>query len=193
MRYFTRLTAAVGLLFGVATLGLSQDQKKAPADDESKGAMPGPTHQQLAKRAGLYATTTHFKPSADVPAIESTGSVKLSSVLGGRFLSEETLGKTPGAPITGIRLWGYNNGSKQYEAMWTYTGSTAIMTMFGKSKDDGKTVEYQAAFDDEAGEKMKLRVVTRQVDNDHFTVELIAKAADGTDGPAFKTTYARQK
>ena len=34
---------------------------------------------------------------------------------------------------------------------------------------------------------------TAGMDDDHFTVELYAKTADGKKGPAMETTYTRKK
>src|SRR5438132_5543499 len=61
----------------------------------------------------------------------------------------------------------------KYEATWTYTGSTATMTLTGTGKDDGRTIEYTASIE-QKGTQMTLYVVLKHVDDDKFTVELYA-------------------
>jgi hypothetical protein len=92
-----------------------------------------------------------------------------------------------------VRLVGYNNATKQYEASWTYSLSTAIMTMTGSGNDEGKLIEWAAHFMNEKGAKQSLYVTTRQLDDDHFVVELFGKTPDGEKGPTVETTYTRKK
>jgi hypothetical protein len=113
--------------------------------------------------------------------------------LHGRFLLEENTGTQFGQPYKGVRLVGYNNATKQYEASWTYSLSTAIMTMTGTGKDEGKIIEWTAHFMNEKGAKQSLFVTTRQFDEDHVVVELFGKTPDGEKGPAVETTYTRKK
>ena len=126
------------------------------------------------------------------PATESSGTAKISSAVGGRFLLEENSGTFMGETISGLRLLGFNNTTNQYQACWTYTMSTAILTLTGASTDNGKTVTLKGSFD-EGGTKQNLKVITRQLDADHFVVELIGETPDGKDGPVLSTTYSRMK
>ena len=114
-------------------------------------------------------------------------------VLGGRFLHEEDAGSFMGQPTEGARTYGYNNAAKQYEATWMYTHQTAIMTMTGTSKDEGKTVTYDASFTADKGMKVPFRIVVKQLDDDRFSVEMVQKQLGGTDGARFETTYTRKK
>jgi hypothetical protein len=74
-----------------------------------------------------------------------------------------------------------------------YTGSTGLMRLVGTSKDDGKTVEYTATFEQGNGQKMTLSVAQRFVDDDTIVVELVAKNPDGSKGPTLETTYKRKR
>lgn len=184
------------------TAGSSLAQKSGqaaagPAADEMKRALmdaaPGPSHQQLAKRVGKYTTVTRFVPQPGATAMESSGTSRISLVLDGRFLLEEDSATFMGQASSGLRLWGYNNATKRYEACWTYTMSTAILTLTGTTGDAGKTVTFAGGYDDENGVKQMLKVVTRQLDNDRFVVELTAQTPDGKDGATLTTTYTRTK
>ena len=90
-------------------------------------------------------------------------------------------------------MLGYNNASKRYEAVWTYTMSTAIMTMNGTSPDGGKTINFNASWDEEGGAKRSLQVSMRLIDDDHFVVELTDRAADGKQSAVLVTTYSRKE
>jgi hypothetical protein len=150
-------------------------------------------HTQLAKRAGEYTTVTKFSMQPGGPANESTGTAKLTVILDGRFLMEEDAGMFMGQPTKGIRIWGYDNGTKQYESSWMYTGSTGIMRLTGNSNDGGKTIKFAATFNDESGTKQTFDAALRFLDDDHFVVGLYAKMPDGKPGPTFDTTYTRKK
>jgi hypothetical protein len=112
--------------------------------------------------------------------------------LDGRFLVEEDSGNFAGQPSKGFKMIGYNNASKRYEGIWTYTMSTAIMTLNGTSADGGKTVSFAASFDNEGGLKEKLNIFLRKIDDDHFVVDLRGTMPDGKPGPRLETTYTRR-
>ena len=156
-------------------------------------SMPGPVHQQLAKRAGEYTTVTKFSVQPGAAAVESTGTAKLTAILDGRFLLEEDAGVFMGQQTRGTRIWGYDNGAKQYESAWMYSGSTGIMRLTGNTSDGGKTMNFVATFNDENGVKQTFDAALRLVDDDHFVVGLYARGPDGSRGPTFDTTYTRKK
>lgn len=153
-------------------------------------AQPGPQHAQLMKLAGEYTTTETFYAPGSEPQ-ESTGTAKLKPILGGRFLEEENSGKSLARSYFGMRLYGYNNGSKQYEAIWIYDGSTAFLVLDGASDDDGKTIRYSGAFLGPGGQKQTLRVTLAQQDADHFSVKLLGESGGGMS--TLETVYTRVK
>jgi hypothetical protein len=151
-------------------------------------AAPGDPQAFLAKRAGDYTRVIKFVGQSG----EWAGTSKISVVLGGRFILEENQDTVFGRPVEGIRLWGYNNVTKQYEAAWMYTMSTAITKLTGSSDDGGKTVEYTGTSDEPRG-KVPLHASVKQIDDDHFVVTLSTAGPDGKDSPFQETTYARKK
>ena len=164
------------------------------AEDMQNGmqnAIPGAAHSNLAKLAGEYTTATKafFEPGA--PPQESTGQAKLWMTLDGRFLAEDDSANFMGQPTKGFRMIGYNNASKRYEGIWTYTMSTSIMTLKGTSKDGGKTITFEGSFDDPSG--IKLDIILRQTGDDSFVVDSTGKTSDGKPGPRLVTTYTRKK
>jgi hypothetical protein len=187
-------THAVGWL--VATAGLVLAPALAWPDDPKEGSaqgQPGPVHRAMARYAGEFTTLTKFWMKPGDRPVETKGTAKLRSILGGRFLLEENSGAMLGQPFQGLRLTGYNSATEKFESTWVYTGGTATMSLVGTSKDGGKTVSYTATYEAQKGVKTTLYVVTRQIDDDHFTIELFAKTPDGKKGPAFETSYTRKK
>lgn len=185
-----------GSAFGQAQQSAAQQQQAtlSPQQQEEMqkafaAAQPGQQHAGLMKRAGEYTTKETFYAPGQEPQ-ESSGTAKLKSILGGRFLEEENSGTSFGQPYTGLRLYGYNNGSKQYEAIWIYNGSTAFLVLDGTSDDDGKTVRYSGAFLGPSGEKQALRVTIAQQDADHFTVKLLGEGPGGGTS-TLETVYTR--
>jgi hypothetical protein len=173
----------------------AQNPTTSPAQEEAlqalaAAAQPGPVHAELMKRAGDYTTTETFYAPGTEPQ-QSTGTAKVKSILGGRFLEEENSGDSFGAPSSGLRLYGYNNASKQYEAVWIYNGSTAFLVLDGASDDNGKTVRYSGAFLGPGGAQ-KLRVTITQEDADHFVVKLLGEGPGDTTS-TLETVYTRIK
>jgi len=199
---------ALGFLF-VPPTTLSRQKQDASADRQKPGAaagemtpemkaamaamMPGPAHQKLAELAGQWTTHSKFT-LAGAPSEETDGTARISVVMGGRFLHEEAQGTMMGMPVQSAKLIGYNNGSKKYESVWTYTLGTNMMTMTGASKDAGKTIRFDAAWDNESGVREKIKITYAFADANHFTVTMGGgEMPDGSEGPEMVTTYTRKK
>lgn len=177
------------ILFAIALVLASS----GGAQGQMQTAAPGPVHKQLAKRAGEYTTVTRFTAQPGAKPVDSNGAAKFSVILDGRFLLEEDSLIFMGQETKGTRLWGYDNATKEFVSVWAYTGSTGLMNLTGTSKDDGKTVNFVASFNDESGAKQVFEATVRHIDDDHFVVGLYAKNPDGSRGPAFETTFNRKK
>ena len=191
---------AAMILSAAATCGQGATQQKpaTPAEPTqaemqamAEAATPGPVHTKLMKLAGEYSVTMKFFSDPRAEPIESSGTATLKPILGGRFLEEENSGDSFGQPYSGERIYGYNKGSKQYEAIWIYTGSTAFLVLNGTSDDDGKTVRYSGAFLGPDGKPQELHVTFKQVDSDHFIVRLFG-SGPADSAPVVETTYTRK-
>jgi hypothetical protein len=178
---------AAGLV--LATTIQAQD-RQAQRDAAVAAGQPGPVHHELAKLAGEYTTVSKFTPQPGAQAMESEGTARISVILDGRFISEENTGSMVGVPLKGFRLTGYNSGTGQYEGCWLYTMATGIMSLTGTSKDEGKTVDWVASYNDPQGQKQTLHVINRQLDAGHFVVVL---KMPNDKGPVLETTYTRKK
>jgi hypothetical protein len=142
------------------------------------------------KLAGDYVVRTKYYWVKGQPPQESEGTTRFSTILEGRFLVEEDHGRFIDQPSSGFRIFGYNNGSGQYEATWFYTMSTATLSMTGHSRDGGKTIEYAAPFEESPKRIKRLFVKIRNVGEDQFVIEL---SGELPDDPRVETTYTRKK
>jgi hypothetical protein len=198
-RPFAKIVFAGLLSFLFVLSALAQDktpdkrENAAPAAQAmGQAATPGPPQEFLAKRAGEYTRVIKFVGQPGADAMQFSGTSKISVVLDGRFILEENSDVAFGRPVHGMRLWGYNNVTKQYEAVWTYTMSTAILMLTGTSSDGGKTIEYTGTTDEPNG-KIPLHARVHQIDADNFVVALYSKTPDGKEAAFQETTYSRKK
>lgn len=171
--------------------GMSPEMMKQMQEMMKDAAAPGPEHQQMAKKAGDWTTKTKFSMPG-MPAEETTGTAKISMILGGRFLVEDSKGTMMGQPFEAHKLVGYNKATREYEGIWAYTMGTSLMNLTGTSEDGGKTVNYKASYAEAPGPKETLSITCKSIDDDHFTVTL-SDAGGQTGGATMETTYERKK
>lgn len=193
---------ASALTLAFLTTAWAQSPQHIATSPEIKGQMkavettqPGPPHGDLMKLAGTYSTHSKFYFQPGSPPQVSDGWARLYGALDGRFLIEENGGGVADHSFKGLRIYGYNNGSKRYEGTWTYTGSTSMMSLKGTSRDGGKTVEFIADFDDDGAVPPGTRftVTMTRSDNDHLTFVLTARNPDGSPGARVEEAYTRKK
>lgn len=178
---------------GFATRARGQDahgHDDAPAatqpTNDPKFARPAAAHERLARRAGKYKTAIRFKSKAPTGDLVSEGQAELRMTLDGRFLIDENSGVLMGRNFTGLRMTGYNNATRRYEATWADTNATGLVQLVGESKDDGKTVEYKAKFETANG-SLDFNAIDRQVDDDSFVITILA------GGSVLDVTYTRAR
>lgn len=177
----------MGLAVALLALCVVVD-RAAPVFAQAHGGAVGPEQAFLAKRAGTYSRVIKFVGQPG----EWKGTSKISVILGGRFISEENRDAVFGRPVEGMRIFGYDDSTKQYEMISMYTMSTAITKFAGTSNDGGRTVRY-AAISSEPQGQVPLHALVRQIDNDHFVVTLSTRGPDGKDKPFQETSYTRER
>ncbi len=189
--------AALSLILLTATNTPAQGDAHAKQDNAppaaSSSMKPGAPQESLAKLAGDYTRIIKFLGPAGAGMAASSGTAKISSVLGGRFLLEESTDTVMGRTVDGLRLYGYNNGTKQYEMVRTYTMSTAMTMMTGTSSDGGKTIDFVGTTDAAGKAGAPLHAQFRVLSDDNFIVTLSTIGDDGKDAPFQSTEYTRKK
>jgi hypothetical protein len=186
-------TFGFALVVTLSAGGLALSDDKGAKAKEGMADKPGPVHEALARRAGDYDTVSRFTPSAGATPVESKGTAKITPAVDGRFLLEESTGTLFGQPVKALRLLGYNSRTKQYEATWTYSMATGMMSMTGTSSDGGKTIEWTEINPTGRGAASPLHITTRYIDDDKFVTEMTMRAADGKVGPTLEAIYTRKK
>jgi hypothetical protein len=186
--FLARLAAAAALALG-ASAWIAKPDPERPAQDESP---PGPRHERLMKLAGHYSSVTKFV-NGDAAAPETTGEATFTSILGGRFLLQEEKGTMFGQPFETRKTYGYHAGTKRYEGVWIYTGSTAMMTLSGTSADEGKTIAFDASYEISPGKKKNLDVTMTELGPDKFSIVLKSKPDESGKGATMETIYTRKK
>ncbi|HKO03669.1 MAG TPA: DUF1579 family protein [Candidatus Acidoferrales bacterium] len=164
-----------------------------PAPPAAQGAKAETPQEFLAKRAGEYTRTIQFIGQQGAAAEPSTGTSKISVILNGRFIQEQNEDVVFGRPVTGMRFYGYNTASKQYESVSLYTGSNAILMLTGTSSDGGRTVDYTGMTDSANGVRSTLHARLRQVDDDQFVLTMSIVGSEGKETPFNEITYKRKK
>lgn len=189
------LVSAITLsLLGAAAFVGAQPAKEQPAQehDPSAHADPGPRHAKLRARVGNYTIT--FKTTGlGHPAQETKGKAAVTETLGGRFITIAEDGELFGMPFTAHKTFGYNNLAGKYESVWMYTHSTAIMTLSGVSADDGATINFDASFEMMEGQRMKMKVIFKEIDADTFMISLVGLDEAGKEMSRADATYTRTK
>lgn len=194
------MVAAFGAGLAVATAAMSARVMQPGAGGPGGGGAGGQTqardqslpvkqHTELQRLVGEYTTVSKLMVGGS-EAMESEGTAKVSSMLEGRFISMEETGETMGLPSKSFKMWGYNSGSRKYESVWTYTRSTAMMTLTGTA-EEGKPIALEGGYD-EADGRSRYRVTLRIAGEKSFVVEMIALGADGSEVATLQTTYTRK-
>ena len=92
-----------------------------------------------------------------------------------------------------MRIYGYNDATKQYEMARMYTMSNAITLMKGTSDDGGKTVDYAGDTMTTGMGKVVMHATLRWMSDDEFSVTMSTASADGKETPFQETIYTRKK
>ena len=165
---------------------------QAMMETYTKLATPGEPHKQLASMAGSWNTKTKHWMEPNKPPMESPGSGEQKTLLGGRFLQQECTGEMMGQPFTGIGVIGYDNHTKKYVSTWMDSMGTGIYFMEGTSSADGKTITQKGRYDDPIEGPMKLRGVTKIVDNNTEIFEMYGTDKKGKETKMMEITYTRK-
>jgi Protein of unknown function (DUF1579) len=192
------LTLAVVLVVAapVQARGLSASRAAAPAQAMSRrpgSAKLDASHAALERLAGDYSRVVKFLGQSGAAAAPSYGTATFSVVLGGRFIVERSKDVVFGRPIEGLRIYGYDDETKQYEMARTYTMSTAITMMKGASSDGGRTIDYTGETENPGMGTVALRARLHWASPNRFSVTMSMIGPGGKEIPFQETIYTRKK
>jgi len=138
-----------------------ENKAAAPSEEEMmkkwmEVATPGPQHKGLEGFVGEWEVAGKWWMAPGAPPMESKGTSKVRSILGGRYMQEESSGEMMGRPFNGIGITGYDNFKKKYVSFWIDDMGTGMSTSEGTADAAGKVFTFVGKMDDAmTGEKDK--------------------------------------
>jgi len=153
-------------------------------------ATPGEEHEELMKTCGQWTAKSSFIMDPAAPPMESTGSMNIESVMGGRFVKCDFEMDFMGQPFNGLSYAGYDKYHNQYVSIWMDTMSTKITYLEGNHDEDGNLVMKGISSTPMGDNPMK--IVTTHHDDDHFTDHFYDKMPDGTWFQSGTIKYTRK-
>ena len=175
------VVATIACLLGLPILA------QEPAGEDPMAAMmklaaPGEHHQHLAKLAGDWKASSKMWMEPGAAPIESSGTMHIEPILGGRFTRSDYKGSFMGLNMQGMGLDGYDNYKKKHIGMWVDNMGTMMLTFEGTCSDGGRVTTTTAEFVDPAtGKPTTMKSVVTLVDDKKFTFEAFTKAAGDPD------------
>ncbi len=164
---------------------------KMTADHAAIG-QPGPEHASLARFEGTWRSVVKIwmDPAADPMA--STGTMKNTMVLGGKFL--EQVYEDDAGMFSGRGFWGYNTTDGRYEGFWIDSMATFFHIEHGEH-DAGRDVYTMAGqmTCPQTGQPMKKRSVISFKGPDANSMEMYFTGADGQEKKAMEIQYVRDE
>jgi len=104
---------------------------------------PGEMHKLLADGIGTWRCETTMWLTPDSEPISSQGVTKVTPLMDGRYIQVEMEGEMPGmGPYRGRGVYGYDNVSQKFTAVWIDNCSTGMLIGTGELSDDGKTITW---------------------------------------------------
>lgn len=156
---------------------------------------PVAAHKRFEPFVGTFAGEVRMWMGPGDPYV-STGVMRNTLVLGGRFLEQHYQGDEADGPFpnfAGRGYWGYNTVTKKYEGFWIDTVSTFMQTETGDVDASGTVWTMVGEIANPAsGGRMRKRSVITLADKDHHTLEMFFEGPDGKEFKAMEITYVRK-
>jgi hypothetical protein len=138
--------ATLSLALPAAAQSAAKAERQAPMAKALENAMtPGEGQKRLDPLIGTFNVAIKIWVTPEGPPIESTAASVNTWVLGGRFVQMMLNGDAPNAPFSGTGHVAYDNVTRNYQAAWMDTGSTAITLYTGKLNASGKSASMKGS------------------------------------------------
>ena len=193
MRFKTMVLSCVGLMMA-ASFAIADEQKmdmQAMMEKFEKQGTPGEPHKRLASMEGSWNTKTKSWMEPNKPPMETAGTCEQKMILGGRFLKQKCSGDMMGKTFEGVGVTGYDNQTKKYTSTWMDSMSTTLHVMEGTSGDDN-TITQEGQYTCPIRGEMKLRSVTKMVDQNTNIFEMYGTDKSGQEMKMMEITYTRK-
>ena len=98
-----------------------------------------------------------------------------------------------GKQYTGMGFVGFDNHTKKYVSIWFDNFGTSILLFEQLSGSPKNTIVMEAHHNDALQGPVVYRTVEKDIDDDHYTLELFVKNKSGTEFKMMETHYTRKK
>jgi hypothetical protein len=154
---------------------------------------PGAEHQLLSQMEGKWITKSKTWMEPGAAPTENTGSSEGKMILGGRYLAHMESSDMGGMPYMGMGVIGFDNHTKKFVSTWYDNFGTSILYFEEKSSGGGKPLMMEACHMDKFQGPVTYRTIEKDVDNDHYTLELYMIGKDRKEFKMMETLYTRSK
>ncbi|MGZ5020837.1 MAG: DUF1579 domain-containing protein, partial [Chthoniobacterales bacterium] len=201
----------------LASPTIAQTQTASPATGASSAGMPSAddmkmmmemakpneNHKLLASMDGSWDYTVKMWMDGDTSKKpqESKGTAVHTSIMDGRFCTQEVTGKMemPGPDgkmksmdFHGMGLEAYDNAKKKFVGSWIDNMGTGIMNSEGDYDAPSKTFTYTGEYQMAPGMNQKIKEVLKMTDKDHMTFEWYEDRG-GKETKTMQIDYTRKK
>jgi hypothetical protein len=149
---------------------------------------PGPEHARLKKMEGTWDAVMKMSDGKS-----SKGEAVYKMECGGLWLASDFKGSFEGAPFHGKGLDTYDAAKKKHIAVWVDSMMTSPLVMEGTRDEATKTTTQMGECPGPDGKLVKMKGVTKEIDNDHLTFEMYLVLPDGKEAKQMTIEYARRK
>lgn len=195
------------VLMVVALMGLTSSGVVAGEGEKKPGQAPDeaavekmmaefaeltPQHKQFEAAVGRWkAESKSYWADPDRPEL-STGSATFKLLMGGRYLQQRYRSKFGGRKFEGLGITGYDKAKKKYVSLWIDNMGTGFMLSEGEYDEATRTATETAESDSPTG-KMKLKIISKDIDKDKFVMTMYIVQPDGGQRTAMEITYTREQ
>ncbi len=191
-----RLGVLATTLALAAMVAIAQEKKKdEPKTEEQQFAefmTPGPEHAELKRLVGEWSTEIKsFMADPNNPS-KSHGKSTFKMILGGRYVQQSFTATFDGMEFEGMGISGYDRALKKYVGSWVDNMGTGILNSEGTYDAKTHTLTETGSSSSPMG-TMKMRMVTKYVDDDKFLFTMFMTLPDAGEQKAMEITYTRKK
>jgi hypothetical protein len=172
---------------GVSARGLSPQEWAALSK-------PGPSHRLLETFVGEWDVQLTFWSDPRSKSDSSSGTSKISWILGERFLQEHFSGKIGGEDYTGLGMIGYDNGSRTFKTVWADSMNTALTVSSGRYYPDTNSFLLESQVYDPLVSGVKTIQSKFQINSpDSYTFSMTDTSPEGRQFTSFEMRYTRRR
>jgi len=160
----------------------------ATAQQSSPPPTPGAEHARLKKLEGTWDAVM-----TEQDGKKSKGEMIYKMECGGLWLASDYKGVHAGKPFHGKGLDSYDPATKKYVGIWVDSMITSPLRVEGTYDEKTKTSTCTGECQGPDGKPMKMKMVTKTIDDDHETFEMFMIGPDGKEMKGATIEYTRRK